>query len=1004
MDELPDTLDETYARTLEDIDQNWEYALRLFQCVAVASRPLHVKELAEFLAFDFEEGSTPEFLAEWRPEDPAHAVLSTCSSLLSVVDVDGSSVVQFAHFSVKEYLTSVRLSGTKNTISRFYVSITAAHTIVAQACLGALLHLDENITKDGLSNFPLAEYAAEHWVDHALFENVSPNVQDGMKRLFDPSKCYLSVWVWIYDPENFQRQSEHSERPTEARASQLHYASFLGMHDISTFLIVERSQHVNAQGFDKKETPLHVASRRGHSDVTQLLLQHDADTEAQDDDKCTPLLLASRREYADVARVLLKYGANREARDSYICTPLLLASMHGYVEVARVLLEHEADKNAQDERGWSPLMHASKMGHVEIVRVLLKYGADMEARDVGGWTSLVHASKMGDVEITRVLLEQGADVKEQYKHRYTPLHYASSHGRLAVSQLLVEHGADVNARNAHNQTPLHEAKGEQVARFLIEHGADANALDAQNRTPLHQASEDGITEVTRVLLEYGADTNARDADDATPLDLARRSVFWRSKRRVVEQMLGLMLPDDILVEIFYFYAGEYLDEDFEPSEKQIIEWIPLVHVCRRWRSIVFQSPRRLNLRLLCTTKTPAGYILDTWPLLPLIIRGILDDGSSGADNIIAALEHNDHVRQIQLNCFSSSQLEYVTNSAAMQKPFPELTDMRLGVVNDNPPILPYSFLGGTAPLLRSLRLSNVPFPGLFKLLLSPTHLVDLDLSDIPRSGYIRPKAMVTGLSILTSLESFCLSFRSPRPRPALESLGPPLPPPIRSILPSLTKVRFKGASEYLEEILAKIDAPRLNELDVTFFNDITFNIQQLFWFIGRRPTLRALEKGHFTFDSAAVIAKFSSQTSDYGVLSVKILCAASDWQLSSLEQVCTSSLPPVSTLGDLYIVEDSFSNLRWQDEVENILWLDLLHPFVAVKNLYLSDEFVPRIAPALQELVGESTTEVLPALENIFLEGFQPSGLLHKGIQTFVATRQLASRPLSVSRWDKDSE
>jgi ankyrin repeat protein len=504
----------------------------------VASRPLRVKELAEFLAFDFEEGSTPTFLAEWRPEEPGHAVLSTCSSLLAIVDdEDGFPVIQFAHFSVKEYLTSGRLAEAMDTVSRFHVSMIPAHTVVAQACLGALLHLDENITKDELDNYPLVEYAAEHWMVHTRFENVSSIVQDEMERLFDPRQRHLVVWVWIYDPEEPRRRSERSQFPSLARATSLHYASFLGMHDIATFLIVERSQDVNARGFDKMETSLHVASRHGHMDVTRLLLEHGADLEAQDDDKCTPLLLASRREYVEVTRILLTYGADREARDSYVRTPLLLASMCGYVEVAGVLLEHGADKDAQDDRGWNPLMHASKMGHMEIVRALLKYGADMEARDMGGWTSLIHASKMGDVEIARVLLEQGADVNEQYKDRYTPLHYASSLGRVAVAQLLLKHGADVKARNAHNQTPLHEAKGEEIARLLIEHGADANALDTQNRTPLHQASDDGITEVARVLLEYGVDANARDADNATPLDLARRSGFWRSERRDFEQLL-----------------------------------------------------------------------------------------------------------------------------------------------------------------------------------------------------------------------------------------------------------------------------------------------------------------------------------------------------------------------------------------------------------------------------------------------------------------------------------
>src|ERR1700679_2614780 len=107
---------------------------------------------------------------------------------------------------------------------------------------------------------------------------------------------------------------------------------------------------------------------------------------------------------------------------------------------------------------------------------------------------------------------------------------------------------------------------------------------------------------------------------------------------------------------------------------------------------------------------------------------------------------------------------------------------------------------------------------------------------------------------------------------------------------------FKGASEYLEAIVARIDAPRLNELHMTFFNQIIFDTPQLFQFISRRPTLRALEKGHITFNSKAIIVKFPSQTSDDDVLCVQVPCTAPEWQLSFLEQVCTSSLPPVSTL------------------------------------------------------------------------------------------------------------
>ena len=94
---------------------------------------------------------------------------------------------------------------------------------------------------------------------------------------------------------------------------------------------------------------------------------------------------------------------------------------------------------------------------------------------------------------------------------------------------------------------------------------------------------------------------------------------------------------------------------------------------------------------------------------------------SPALNIFTALERNDRVCQIKLEYFTSSKL----GMSQVRKQLPELTGLwpecdTLG------PILPNSFLGGAAPLLRPLGLYNVQSPGLPKLLLSITHLVKLD--------------------------------------------------------------------------------------------------------------------------------------------------------------------------------------------------------------------------------------------------------------------------------------
>src|SRR5216684_1704141 len=203
--ELPKTLDETYERTLRGIQEaDWAFAHRVFQFVAVASRPLRVKELADLFAFDFNAGSIPKFDEDCRLEDPADAVLSACTTLLSIVDGGYrlGNVIQFSHFSVKEFLTSTRLAEIADTTSRrYHISMTPTHTFVAQVCLGILLHLDKDvITRDSLEDSPLAEYAAEHWIYHTQFEDASRDVEDGMRQLFDPSKPHLAACVWIYDP------------------------------------------------------------------------------------------------------------------------------------------------------------------------------------------------------------------------------------------------------------------------------------------------------------------------------------------------------------------------------------------------------------------------------------------------------------------------------------------------------------------------------------------------------------------------------------------------------------------------------------------------------------------------------------------------------------------------------------------------------------------------------------------------------------------------------------
>ena len=446
-----------------------------------------------------------------------------------------------------------------------------------------------------------------------------------------------------------------------------------------------------------------------------------------------------------------------------------------------------------------------------------------------------------------------------------------------------------------------------------------------------------------------------------------------------------MLPDEVLLAVFDFCA----DED-ERGNEEIEAWQTLVHVCRRWRNVVFGSPRRLNLRLVCTSRTRA---LDIWPALPIFIqfgRGLREEN---VDNIVALLKRSSRVCQVNLSV-SSSHLEKVL--AAMQQPFLGLRHLALKLEpnGETVPVLPDLFLGESAPCLQSLFFRGIPFPALPKLLLSATQLVHLFLLNIPHSGYFSPEAMITALSTLNRLDFLQLEFQSPRSCPGWASRCPP--PPTRFVLPVLDVFEFKGASEYFDDLVALIDAPNLNDLAITFFNDIAFDTPQLTQFIGRTPMLNELKIACVTFEDGASRVELLSLIPGDGRLEVKIPCRELDWQISSLVQVCTSCLPPLSMLEDLYIHEEPYWQAYWQDNIENILWLELLLPFTAVKKLYLSQEIARRIAPTLQELIGDRTTEILPTLQNMFLAGPVP-----EGINRFVARRRrVTGHPIALMRWN----
>jgi ankyrin repeat protein len=562
LEELPKSLDETYKRILNEINNaNRVQAYRLLQCVAVALRPLRVEELAEVLAFDLTAGGIPKLNPDWRWEDQEEMVLSACSSLVSVIINDGSRVVQFSHFSVKEFLTSDRLASCMEEVSQFHIPVEPSHVIFAQACLGVLLCLDDHTDKDAVENIPLYRYASNYWSGHARVGNVELQIKDTLDCFFDVDNPHFSTLARIEHPHDLLRVSEN-EKPTGVPrpAAPLYFAAWMGLPSLVRRLIIKDSQEINhfggqwgtplhasvaeghievsqslfAHGADinlhsaDNWTPLHIASGLGHLRVGKWLLNHGADMNAHDKDGWTPLHFAANR--PEVSRMLLEHNAEVDSRNNEGFTPFLIALERGYPDVARLLLDHNADVSMHNNRGNTPLHFAAYHGYLDICRILLERNAEVDSRNNDGLTPLFIAWEEGvNSDMMQLFLKHNLDMHVHDDEGNTPLHLAAENGLLELAQILLERNADVNSQNNHGSTPLllaSELGYPDIVQLLLDNHADLDVRDTDGNTPLHCAAIGGQLEVAQLLLRLNVEVNSRDNKGSTPLHLTSTG-SWR---------------------------------------------------------------------------------------------------------------------------------------------------------------------------------------------------------------------------------------------------------------------------------------------------------------------------------------------------------------------------------------------------------------------------------------------------------------------------------------------
>ena len=443
-----------------------------------------------------------------------------------------------------------------------------------------------------------------------------------------------------------------------------------------------------------------------------------------------------------------------------------------------------------------------------------------------------------------------------------------------------------------------------------------------------------------------------------------------------------MLNDDSLLQIFSHYRQNHA-EDWNLRHT----WRNLAHVCRRWRYFIFDFSPHLDICLRLVNDSPSLDTLSHLPPLPLVIDYSDKTGTltrNDADNIHLGLQQHSHVCWIALRGPSSSLLIWLE---PMNKHFPRLKDLTLLSTTSESMnlMLPETF---QAPDLRRIALHGIGLSAGLTFLSSVTALSKLSLTDVGASCYFSPGDLVSHLQDLPCLEELSIGFAIPIPLPSSERelLLSPIPP---VTLPTLRQLTFRGVDVYLDNLVAQINTPLLEQLSLTFFFDLAFTFVNLAQFIHETKGFRCLvARVIFNEDGASI------DTNHYGQrkLSLHVNCRPLDWQIDSAAQVCIALGKVVSIVEELTLDLDVGVPLILLNTLDSMMWHELLLPFIGVKKLHIRPLLEYQLSRSLESVAGGVALELLPELQELYLYTRNPYA--RKGFSAFFKFRNFVGRPV----------
>ncbi|KAH9178517.1 hypothetical protein EDB89DRAFT_952713 [Lactarius sanguifluus] len=461
-------------------------------------------------------------------------------------------------------------------------------------------------------------------------------------------------------------------------------------------------------------------------------------------------------------------------------------------------------------------------------------------------------------------------------------------------------------------------------------------------------------------------------------------------------------PDDVILEIFYFYKSAYKSGSREWQGR----WHGLAHVCRRWRTIIFEfaSQDRLDLRLLCTSTTSIKQTLDLWPGFPILVRNIYFPNNW--DNIVDALHQRDRVREIDLQGPLSQEVSQI-----LQEPFPLLDRLALNVWDSTVLTCPRTFLGGSAPLLRVLHLDVFKFSEfkLPRILSSADQLVDLRLERVESTECIPPEALVAALSAMTRLKTLYLQFLHGTSHSNPMNISPLSSERIASS--ALLRLTFGGPCNYLEDLLSRITAPYLECTRLQFFappaSDPRLDISQLSQFLSLVESQNSPDSVEMRYRTLSFyhshpgsVAPPGGQPKGSEWLRIEL---PYHWQEASLElplmtQFCQQISPFLSNVRTLSIPILGRC-IACYDDRHGTPWMDFLRAFNRVERLHLSGNSSHTVVNVLRLVSSGMATGVLPALRELNLDSVLNVNESQKAVTSFLNAHNHAGSPAITFRW-----